>query len=230
MSIDALLFDLEGTLVDSSQTHLVAWLDAIHGCGYEVEPRRVAEEIDKGGDQLIPALLGDAVEIVDGDALRAWHDQRYTELAEQAGLQVAPGAEELLNTLHARGIRTVLATSTGDEQLEVAERCTGVRWRAFFDERVSANDVDNTSPAPDLVRAAAERLGVEPSHCVMVGDTEWDLDAAADAGVPAIAFTFGGRDAESLYRAGATAVCRDPAELLSRLDEVLDRLGAPQDR
>jgi HAD superfamily hydrolase (TIGR01509 family) len=222
MALDGFIFDLDGVLIDSNQAHLEAWSRALLRCDYRVEPDRIFVEIGKGGDQLVANVLGNEAERRRGDELRAAQGEAFAQLARERGLAVAPGARELIEALRGRGLRLVLATSSRAEQVEVVERASGVAWRKLMDEVVSASDVKATKPAPDLVSAAVDRLGFTPAQCAMIGDTPWDARAAAHAGVVLVAVTRGGNDEKVLRRQGARLVYRDPAEVVARLDQMLE--------
>lgn len=219
----AVLFDLDGTLVDTNDLHVRAWHAALRTHGYHVAPDRIAVEVGKGGDQLVPDLLGQGAERAAGEALRQAHGEAFTRLAEREGIRTMPGAEELLAALRGRGLGVALATSSKADQLAVIERASGVAWRGLVDEVTSADDAARSKPAPDIVRAATERLGVGPAECAMFGDTPWDAQAAKLAGVTLIGLRCGGNADRALLRAGARAVYQDPAAVLARLDEVLRR-------
>jgi tRNA(Arg) A34 adenosine deaminase TadA len=107
--------------------------------------------------------------------------------------------------------------------LEVIERASGVAWRGLVDAVTGADDAERSKPAPDIVVAATERLGVGPAECAMFGDTPWDAHAAKHAGVTLLGLRCGGNPDRALLRAGARAVYDDPAAVLARLDEVLVR-------
>ena len=225
MALDGFIFDLDGTLIDSNEAHLEAWLEAFRAEGYAVERDRIALEIGKGGDKLVAHVLGREAEDKAGDKLRDLQKKAFRERAENHGIRPFPGAEALLGALAARGLKTALATSSGAEQLEVAEKASGVRWRKLMNEIVTARDVAETKPAPDLVTVAVQKLGLCPGQCAMAGDTAWDVRAANKAGVTLLGLTSGGRSAAKLRRAGARVVLSDVAEVANRLDEVLRQLS-----
>nr|HEX4315804.1 HAD-IA family hydrolase [Kofleriaceae bacterium] len=221
--LSAALFDLDGTLLDSNDAHVRAWQAALDERSYHVAADRIAVEIGKGGDQLVSDLLGRTAEDADGDALRAAHDRIFVELAEAGGLRPMPGATDLVSALRGRGLALALATSTRSKMLEVCERASGVAWRELFDHVVDADDVKRSKPAPDIVAAAVRRLGVTPAECVMFGDTPWDATSAKHAGVVLVGVLCGGNSERALMRAGARAVYADPAIIVERAAEMLDR-------
>ena len=226
MPIDGFLLDLDGTLIDSNGAHIEAWARALDQHGYGVAPDRLGTEMGKGGDHLVEDLLGQEAETRHGDALREAHDRVYVELATKNGLPVIAGAEALIAALRGRGIKTALATSSGADQVQLAERASGVRWSMIVDETITSADVKASKPLPDLVHAAIARLGLTAAQCAMLGDTPWDAIAARKAGVLPIGTLFGGCKADTFFRAGVRSVYRDPTHLLDELDEAL-RIASP---
>jgi HAD superfamily hydrolase (TIGR01509 family) len=219
----AVLFDLDGTLVDTNDMHVRAWHTALRSHGFHVAPDRIAVEVGKGGDQLVPDLLGESAEREAGEALRRAHGETFTRLAEREGILAMPGARQLIAVLRDRGLAVAIATSSNANTLAVIERASGVAWRSLVDAVTSADDAARSKPAPDIVHAATDRLGVGPAECAMFGDTPWDAQAAKLAGVTLIGLRCGGNPDRALLRAGARAVYQDPAAVLARLDEVLQR-------
>lgn len=221
--LTAVLFDVDGTLVDSNGLHVRAWHAALREHGYHVAHDRIAVEIGKGGDQLIPDLLGQAAERDAGEALRRTHGQVFRKLAEHQGIRVMPGAMELLTAVRERGLALALATSSSSDMLDVVERASGVAWRQLVDVTTDADDAARSKPAPDIVRSALTQLSKAPAECAMFGDSPWDALAAKRAGVTLIGLRCGGNSDRCLLRAGARVVYQDPAAALAELDGVLHR-------
>ncbi len=221
MPIGALILDLDGTLLDTNALHVRAWQTAFAAEGYDVPRERIEPEIGKGGDLLVPAILGDDGERAAGDRLRDSEKREYARLAAAEGIGLFPGAVELVRELRRRGLPSALATSSDDEQLDAAFAAAGVDLRPLVDVVVSADDAGASKPAPDVVLAAIRRLDRPAERCAMVGDTVWDVKACAAAGVPCLGLTCGGTDAGTLRAAGALGPWRDPAHLLAELDDAL---------
>jgi HAD superfamily hydrolase (TIGR01509 family) len=219
----AVLFDLDGTLVDSNDMHVRAWHTALCEHGYQVAQDRIAVEIGKGGDQLVPDLLGASAERDAGEALRHAHDRAFRALAEREGIPAMPGAQELLAAVRERGLAIALATSSSAEMIEIVERASGVAWRSLFDLTTNADDAARSKPAPDIVRVAVERLAKGPAECLLVGDSPWDALSAKHAGVISIGLRCGGNPERALLRAGARVVYQDPAAMLAELEGALHR-------
>jgi HAD superfamily hydrolase (TIGR01509 family) len=208
----AVLLDIDGTLVDSNFLHVHAWVQAFDEAGHPVDAWRVHRRIGMGSGRLISELLGD-----DADRLTArvkdGHTERYAALTGL--LRRFDGARELVRALAGRGAAVVLSTSAAPEEVE--------RLRAVLDvddvvEITGAEDVEEAKPEPDLVQAALDRAGVPAGRAVFVGDSVWDVEAAARAGVPCVGLLSGGTSEAELRDAGAVAVYADAAALLAGLD------------
>ncbi|HEX6643702.1 MAG TPA: HAD family hydrolase [Gemmatimonadales bacterium] len=224
MPLRAIIFDIDGTLVDSNEAHVEAWHTAFASLGHDVSRDRIRDEIGKGGDKLVPSILGEDADERDGDALRDRQSEAYLAIAGRERIAPFPRAREIFDAVRARGLRSALATSSSKDHLEALERSSGLELHSLGDELVNADDIAETKPAPDLVEAALGKLGVAPSGCAMVGDTPFDAEAARHAGVPCIGVTAGGNSAERLRAAGAFRVYRDIAEVEARLDELIEAL------
>lgn len=228
MTTRAIIFDVDGTLVDTNAAHTASWVHAFHAAGYDISPDRVTPQIGKGGDNLVPSLIGDAGDAEDGDALRAQNGEEFLRIAREVRFRIFPGVRELLRTLRGRGIRTALATSGKSTFLDATMRSAGTDLREDVDEVVTADDAEASKPDPDLIVAAVSKLGVRREVCVMIGDTPYDGEACGRAGVAFVGVLCGGSSEASLRNAGARGVWRDPADLLAHLDEVLRQSDAGQ--
>lgn len=212
-SVDTVVLDVDGTLIDSVYTHVEAWMRAFRGIGVPVEAWRVHRAIGMGGEKLVPEVAGDRVEEALGDQVRELHDSEYADLV--AGVQVLPGADELIEQLKRRGFRVVLASSGTKAQTEQA--LEKLARPDLPDAWVSSADVEDSKPDPDLVQAALQRVGSE--RAVMVGDAVWDVKAGARAGIPVIGLRCGGFPEAALHDAGAIALFDNPEDLVYRFDE-----------
>ena len=221
MALGGFAFDLDGTIVDSNDLHVEAFRRAFATKGYKIGGDRIFVEVGKGGDQLVPAIIGKQLDAVDGDAIREAHPREYAKLSKEKGLRVFPGARELPAELRRRGFRTVLATSSGEAHLKATEAASGLKLREMFDEIVGDDDIDRSKPAPDVVAVAVEKLDLSPAECAMVGDTPYDAISARDAGVVCLGLTSGGHPAPALRGAGARDTWRDTAHLLRDLDRAM---------
>jgi HAD superfamily hydrolase (TIGR01509 family) len=221
--LDAFIFDIDGTLVDSNGAHIEAWCRAFEMEGYQIPPDRIALEIGKGGDKLVPSILGKEAEERYGKSLRESQAAVFTALTQERPLQLFPGAVELIDTLRDRGLRTALATSSSREQFEALVDNIHVDLRTHVDEVVHRVEGQPSKPDPALVVSAVEALGLSPAQCAMVGDTSYDGAACRLAGVVCLGVESGGVPANELKRAGVRAVWRDVGAILADLDGALCR-------
>ncbi len=209
----AVLFDVDGTLVDSNYLHVVAWQRAFHDAGVGVETWRIHRSIGMDGSTLVRALAGDT----DGDTqsrIKDLHSRYYRQTASL--LAPLPGAQQLLHRLADLGLQVVLATSAPDDELAMLRLvldCDDV-----ISEVTSSRDVETAKPEPDIIEVALDRAGVAGDRAVFVGDSVWDVKACTRAGVTAIGLLSGGVGRDELQTAGAVQVFENPADFLDQLD------------
>ena len=213
MPVEAALLDVDGTLIDSNYQHALAWFRAFREHGFVLPVWRIHRAVGMGGDQLVPALLGEDVDEDQGDAIRDTRDPIYKELMPE--VEPLDGAHELIAGLKARGLTVVLASSSPEDELEHYLELLDARDLA--DAWTTKDDVEATKPAPDLVRAALDKAGTDDA--AMIGDTRWDVEAAAKAGVETVCLMTGGWSEQELRDAGAVAVYRSVDDLRSKLAE-----------
>jgi len=214
----ALLFDLDGTLVDSVYQHVLAWRDALEQAGMPLSVWRIHRRIGMSGGLFVNALAREIGRTLDADAvthMQQLHGEAYRQYASQ--VRPLPGAVELMSYLAMAGVPHAIATSGYRHTAEVTVRSLGIGPDVPL---ITRDQVSHAKPDPDLFLAAAESLGVPIEHSVVVGDSIWDLLAARRARALGVGLLSGGYGEEELERAGAYRVYADPAELLSRLDEV----------
>jgi HAD superfamily hydrolase (TIGR01509 family) len=221
MATSAIIFDVDGTLVDDNEAHVEAWHQAFTAHGFNVPRERIAPEVGKGGDQLVPSILGEEDNRQKGKAVRESHDQIFMEMARRRTFRLFDGTQALLIACQRRGLRVAVATSSKREFLQATLDSAGLALAPFADTVVTADDADRSKPAPDLVLATLDKLAVPAGRCVMVGDTPHDAAACRKAGVRFVGVTCGGNSERTLREAGAAAVYRDPADLLAHLDQVV---------
>ena len=222
MLIRGMIFDIDGTLVDTNAAHVEAWRRAFARQGHDVPVSRIVPEIGKGGDKLVPSVLGMEAEKREGETLRRVQKEEFLSIAAREHFHVFPGAREIFPALGARGIRTALATSSDEKHLDATFASAGVDFRRLADVVVTKTKGEPSKPSPDLVVSAVEQLGFSPSQCAMVGDTIYDGQACHRAGVAFLGVLAGGASEEALRTAGARAVWKDIAHLLSDLDRALE--------
>lgn len=216
------VLDIDGTLVDTNYQHAIAWHRAFCSRDYVVQLWEIHRHIGMGGDQLVAALIGEDGERADGEALRAAEGEAYGELIGE--VQAMHGATELLRELREDGARAILASSAKAEEAE--HYIDLLDARDLVEGWTTSADVERTKPHPDLVHAALEKVGCD-GPAVMVGDSTWDVKAAAAAGMPTLAVLTGGFSEAELREAGAAEVFESIGEL--RKDRaVLARLAKNQ--
>jgi HAD superfamily hydrolase (TIGR01509 family) len=214
----AFLFDLDGTLVDSVYQHVIAWQEALAECGVPLSVWRIHRRIGMSGGLFLSALQRETGVLLDAETLTRLtelHARYYLEHAD--GVVPLPGAKELLGTLLANAVPFAIATS--------GARATASSALALLDlpadaTIVTRDLVERAKPDPHLFLAAAARLGVEPRHSFVVGDSVWDLLAAQRAGALGIGLLSGGYGRAELQAAGAYRVYADPADMVNHLEEV----------
>jgi HAD superfamily hydrolase (TIGR01549 family) len=211
----SVLLDVDGTLVDSNYAHVDAWSHAFAKAGHPVPAWEIHRAIGMGSDKLVAKLVGQSVAEMIWETVSDAHDSLFAEMIDD--VQTLPGARDLLAALKQRGYETVLASSA--RRGEVEHYIDLLDAREIIDAWTTADDVEHTKPDPDLIKVAAERAAAAP--IAMIGDSVWDCQAAARAGIPALALLSGGISATELREAGAQSVHRDPAELVTTLETAL---------
>jgi len=213
--VDTVVLDIDGTLLDSTYHHTLAWQRALRRYGYDVPCARIHPQIGLGGDRLVAAAAGDDAELRHGDEIRSAWEEEYDGMLDEPDL--LPGARELLDALRDRGVHVVLASSAIPRHAERAFRLLDAEHSV--DAATTADDAEESKPDPELLEAAIAR--VRGTSSVLVGDSVWDVQAARRAGIPTISVLSGGVPEDLLRAAGAAWVFEDPADLLAHLDEVI---------
>lgn len=212
-SIRGVIFDVDGTLIDSNDAHARAWVDALEEFGHKVHFEEVRRLIGMGGDKLLPKVTGISSDSPEGKRISGRCSEIFMKqlLPE---LRAFPGTKELLEELHRRGIKIVIASSAQEEKLRELLKLTGAD--GVIESATSSSDAEQSKPDPDIVQAALDDLKLPPGEVVMIGDTPYDVEAAARAGLRTIGFRSGGWTDSGL--AGAIAVYDGPADLLAQLE------------
>ena len=212
--IGAILFDVDGTLVDTNDLHAAAWQQAFRHFGVDLPLDEIRFQVGKGGDNLIPALLPE--ELVE-KCQREIEDYR-SGLFQRDYLPRAapfPGVRPLFERLFAGGIRIVLATSSKQAELDFHKGILGCE--DLIHAATSKDDVEHSKPCPDIFEAALAKVApLGPDETLVVGDSPWDIKAARKLGLNAIALRCGGFAEADLRAAGAAAMYDSPKELLAR--------------
>jgi HAD superfamily hydrolase (TIGR01509 family) len=206
--IRGIIFDVDGTLVDSNAAHASSWVDTLGEIGYQVSFDVVFPMIGMGGDKVLPSLSGIEEETPLGEQLgkRRWEIFVRDYLPH---LQPTPGARELVERLREDRFDLVIASSAGGSELGTLLEAAGVQ--DLFDLKTSSSDAEDSKPDPDIVQAAVKKIGYRPDELVMIGDTPYDVEAALGAHVKLIGVLTGGWSREEL--SGAVAVYEHPADI-----------------
>ena len=210
----AVVFDIDGTLIDSVDLHARAWLEAFALFGHKLSLAEVRKQIGKGGDQLMPVFLskeeirrsGELLEKIRGDIYK----QRYMKKVEPF-----PKVRELFSRIKSDGLQIALASSAKGDELEYYKKLINVD--DLMEAHTSADDADKSKPHPDIFQAALAKLDdVAPEDAIVVGDTPYDAIASHKAGMPSIGVLCGGFPEYELRSAGCIEIYRDPADLLAK--------------
>jgi HAD superfamily hydrolase (TIGR01509 family) len=212
-TVRGVLLDIDGTLVDSNDAHARAWVEALAEHGIKVPYDKVRKLIGKGGDKVLPEVSGIREDTAEGSQISKRRREIFlTRYVPH--LRPTPGAHELLRRLREKGLKLVVATSAKKDEVGPLLRICG--GEDLIEKQTSSDDADRSKPDPDIVHAALDEAALPPAQVVMLGDTPYDIEAAARAGVGVIAFRCGGWGDPDLQ--GALAVYEDPAELLAHYD------------
>lgn len=208
----AVLFDIDGTLVDSNYAHIDAWWRAFLAAGESVDAWRIHRAIGMDSAKLLEALLPDASDET-RDTAKQFHSAYYAE--QMPRLRLLPGARDLLEAVAGAGHAVVLATSAPENELvRLRELLDAEQWITAV---TSSEDVEQAKPDPGIVQVALGKAGVSADRAVMVGDAMWDVEAAGKVDVPCVAVMTGGIGGDELRGAGAAAVYDDVAAVLADL-------------
>jgi HAD superfamily hydrolase (TIGR01509 family) len=210
------IFDIDGTLVDSNDAHAQSWVDTFAEAGYNVPFEVVRPLIGMGGDKLLPKTIGIRHDSEEGKKLSA---RRSAIFRKKYLPQLRPleGSRALVMRVRADGLKPVVATSAKDEELQGLLKAAEVA--DLMEEKATASDAKRSKPDPDIVEAAIEQAGIEAADLVMIGDTPYDVEAALRAGVRIIGFRSGGWKDEDL--SGAVEIYDGPADLLANYESSL---------
>ena len=211
--IRGVILDIDGTLVDSNDAHASAWVEALAEHGIDVEYEKARRLIGMGGDKLLPELTGLEEDSPIGKKIGESRSKIFKS-KYLPHLKPFPRVKELLARMTKDGLRLVVASSAKEDELKELLKIAGAE--EFIEDKTSSSDAENSKPDPDIVEAALDDLGLSPDEVIMIGDTPYDVEAAARADIKTLAFRSGGwRDAELK---DAVAVYQDPADLLARYD------------
>jgi HAD superfamily hydrolase (TIGR01509 family) len=213
--IKAVIFDIDGTLIDSVDLHARAWQETFLRYGVKTEFRAVRDQIGKGGDKLMKVFLSE-------EQIARWGKQIEAERSELFRHQYLPQVKPfpqlqgLFERLRNDEIKIALASSAKDDELRAYKKIMGIE--SYLDAKASADDAAQSKPDPDIFLAARKKLGIDPRSIIAVGDTPYDAESAGQAGMATIGMLCGGSNPATLRAAGCVALYRDPADLLENYD------------
>jgi HAD superfamily hydrolase (TIGR01549 family) len=215
--IAAIIFDIDGTLVDSVDVHAKAWQEALQHFGYEFPFEQVRHEIGKGGDQLLPDLLPPQVVDSQGEEIKNYRGDLFKRkyLAE---VRAFPNVRKLFDRVRADGKRIALASSANGDEIAIYKKIANIE--GVVDVESSADDAEKSKPHPDIFDATLEKLGgMNPASVLVVGDTPHDAVAASKARILTVGVLCGGFPEAELLAAGCIAIYRDPTDLLAKYND-----------
>ena len=211
--IHAVIFDVDGTLVDSNDAQARSWVDALKEFGYSVPYEKVRPLIGMGGDKVLPETIGVQKDSEKGKQISKRRGEIFKE-KYLPNVQPFPDAQKLLDRMRKQGLKLAIATSAQPDELRPLLQIVGAA--DLIEDKISARDVKSSKPDPDVMQVALKRVGYPPNEVVMIGDAPYDIEAARKVGVGTIAFRCGGWSDSDL--AGAIAINNDPADLLAHYD------------
>jgi len=215
VTVDAVLFDVDGTLIDSVDQHARAWTNALNYFGVAASYEAVRAQIGKGGDQLLPVFVPKARLARIEDALNAYRQEIFKR-DELPTIRPLPHVGDLFLRLRRDGKRVVLASSA--HRWEVEHHLRLLKVEQLVDGYTTADDVERSKPYPDIFQTALEVAGVPRERAVAVGDSPWDAVSASNAGIRTVGVRSGGFPDEDLRRAGCASIYDDAAHLLDRYE------------
>ena len=215
MTIKAVLCDIDGTLLDSNAFHAESWLRTFQHFGFPADFEAIVKQIGKGGEYLLPNFVpADKLPSMENEInsfrKRLFHREYIDRIVPFAD------ARRLLERMRQQGLRIAVATSSEKEDLEAFK--TLLKIHDLIEEDATADDADKPKPEPDIFQAALQMLKVAPDEALALGDTPWDVEAAAKAGVRTVAVQSGGWRKEDLQDAGALAVYVDVADIVRNFE------------
>ena len=210
----AVIFDVDGTLIDSVPQHAQAWQDAFKDFGHDIPFEDLRRQIGKGGDLLLPVFLSEDEIAEKGDALEK-HRSKILKERYLPTIRGLPQVRALIERLLADGKQLALASSAKGDELQTYKKIADIE--DLISVETSSDDAEESKPNPDIFQAALKRLdGIAADDAVVVGDTPYDAEAASKASIRTIGLLSGGWTAEELKQAGCIVTYRDPADVLTQ--------------
>jgi HAD superfamily hydrolase (TIGR01549 family) len=214
--IKAVIFDIDGTLIDSVDIHAKAWVEALKHFGHEIAFQDLRSQIGKGGDQILHGLLPPEVIEQRGEEIKDFRADLFRR-RYMPQVRAFPGVRELFERIRAVGQRAVLASSGNADEVEQYKEIANIA--DLIDSDTSSDDAERSKPFPDIFQAALAKLqGLSCDEAVVVGDTPYDAEAARRAQIKSIGVLSGGFTGQALRDAGCIAIYHGPEDLLHRYD------------
>jgi HAD superfamily hydrolase (TIGR01549 family) len=215
--LKAVLFDIDGTLIDSVDFHAEAWVRAFGHFGIQTGFDEVRAQIGKGGDQLMPVFVPEEQLARQRDEIQAFRSELFKR-DYMRRIKPFPSVRELFQRCRQAGLTVAVASSGQEDEVKDYVEIAGVA--DLIDVTTTSSDVEHSKPCPDIFQAALAKCApARANGAVVIGDTPYDAQAAGGAAIRMLAVLCGGFDAADLQQAGAAAIYRDPADLLARFDE-----------
>jgi HAD superfamily hydrolase (TIGR01549 family) len=213
----AVIFDIDGTLLDSVDLHAQAWQEAFRKFGHEISFEKIRGQIGKGGDQLLPVFLSDQELKEKGEALKEYRGRLFKE-KYLSKVKPFPGVRELFQKVKAHGQRLALASSAKGDELKDFEKIAHIE--DLVEVETSSADAKRSKPHPDIFEAALDRLGskIGPEDAIVVGDSPHDAEGAKRARLRTVGVLCGGFPEDALWAAGCIAIYKGPEDLLRRYE------------
>jgi HAD superfamily hydrolase (TIGR01509 family) len=214
--IKAVIFDIDGTLINSVDLHANAWIEALKHFGHEIAFHDLRSQIGKGGDQILHGLLPPEVIEQRGEEIKDFRADLFKR-SYLPQVRAFPSVRQLFEHIRAAGQRAVLASSGNADEVEQYKEIAGIA--DLIDSATSSDDVERSKPFPDIFRAALAKLqGLSSDEAVVIGDTPYDAEAARNANMKSIGVLSGGFPEQALRDAGCIAIYRGPEDLLQHYD------------
>lgn len=221
MTLKCIIFDVDGTLTDTNQIHVDNWVYAFENNDIKVNKKDIKLEIGKGGDNLIPDILGHKPDKELEEKLNNDKAKDFKKSDKENKFKVFAKSKEIMFLLKEKGIKTAIATSATKEDFKTICDNISIDFKNIVDVLVTAEDVEDSKPDPDIMHATLKKLELKSNECLMVGDTPYDIEAAKKAGIKAIGVLTGFHDINTLKIAGAIEIYKDIKDIYENLDNII---------
>ena len=213
--IHAVILDVDGTLIDSNDAQAHAWVDAMAMQGHQVSFEKIRPLIGMGGDKVLPEVLGIDKDSEDGKKISAARKE-LIKTRYLSTIKPFPKAKELVEHMHDCGLQLVIATSAEPDEVEQTLKIVGPHIQDLIEKKITSEDAQQSKPDSDIMNVTLSRTGFSADEVMVLGDTPYDLEAAAKVGIKSIAFRSGGWDDKDL--ALAIAIYANTPDLLAHYD------------